>query len=90
MAQVRRGNGRAVDPEWMVSLQEAQAHYWRAVNRHQRTVEQLDHALSADGSVAKAHRAMALAVNELVRCQKVLVNLVQRQENLPSDGKRSV
>ena len=85
MAQIPRRNGSAdqVDRRWIVRLQEAQAHYWRAVKRHQRTVEQLEQAVSADRSVGKAHRAMALALGELVRYQKGLVNLVLGQENPP-------
>ena len=75
----RNGSTDEVEREWLARLQEAQARYWQAVERHQRTVEQLDQAVSerSDGSVATAHRAMALALDELARCQKVLVNLVQ-------------
>ena len=87
MARIRHRNGSVIDREWIVRLQEAQAHYWHAVERHQQTVEHLDQAVGerSDGSVASAHRAMGLALNELARYQKTLLNLVLDQENPPSD-----
>ena len=81
MAQVpcRNGSTDEVEREWLARLQKAQARYWQAVERHQQTMEQLDQAVSepSNSSTARAHRAMAPALDELVRCQKVLVNLVQ-------------
>jgi hypothetical protein len=78
-----------LDHHWRVRVQHTQAHYKRAVEQHQHMVDELDQALiePADGAlaVASARRAMALALNEVMRCQQVLLKLVLRQEMPPTE-----
>jgi hypothetical protein len=83
------GSFKRIEQEWFARVREAQANYKQAVEQNQRMVDESDQALieSADGSfaVAKARRAMALALNEVVRCQQVLEKLVLCQEMPPPD-----
>ena len=80
---------KEIEAEWLKRLEDAHAHYSHAVEYHQRMVEELDQWLTedVDGSfaVAKAKRAMALALNEVVRCQEILVDLVLRKNMPPQD-----
>ena len=66
--------------QWRTRLQEAQADYRQALEHQERLMQELDQALmeDVDGSfgAAKAHRAAALAFNELVKCQSTLVNVI--------------
>jgi hypothetical protein len=84
-----RKNLSGVEAHWRARVREAQAHYRDAFEQHRRMLEELDQALiePADGSfaVAEARRGMALALDQLVRSQKILVDLIQRRTVAPSD-----
>jgi len=78
-----------IEEHWRRCLVRAQSHYRQAFEQHLRMVAEMDEAQiePADGAfaIAKARRAMALALDEVVCCQKTLVNLVLNGE-LPPPG----
>lgn len=80
---------KQIQRQRVARVKEAQAHYWQALEHQERLIQELDQAVTeeVDGSFAVALelRATAFALNELVRRQEVLVNLVLRPEILPPD-----
>lgn len=84
---------REAEAHWRSRVLEAQEHYQHAFAQHQRIIKEFDQALieSAEGSlvIAKARRAMAAALNEVVRTQGVLTDLVLRKKMpCPEDDER--
>ena len=88
MAQIQYGKNFGATRQWLVQIIDAQAHYRKALDDHQRMVEELDQCLAdgATGSFRIARAMHAHAFNELVRRQELLVNLVLRDESLPVNG----
>ena len=78
-----------IEAEWRVRIQEAQGNYRQAVQYHQHMLEELDQRLldGPDGiyAVAKAKRAMVLAMHEILRREKILMDLVLRNSMPPED-----
>jgi hypothetical protein len=74
---------------WLLQFKRAQAHYWHALEHQQLMIAELDQALMEDvGSsfaVALSKRAEKLALDDVVRCQKILVDLVLRKNMPPQD-----
>ena len=83
------GGVKQIEQHWVARVKAAQAHYQHALEHQERMIEELDHALmeGVDDPVALAiaRRATALALNDLLRCEKVLVNLVLQPEIQPLD-----
>jgi hypothetical protein len=71
-------------------VQEAHAHHRQALTHQQQMMDELNKGLmeKVDGSfaLAQSKRAAKLALDDLVRCQKVLVNLILKK-NMPPDEK---
>ena len=80
MAQIpRRSVSLAtIEADWRTRLQEAQAQYGHALEHHQQTVEELAQCLAngADSCFEVVRAKHAVAFNELVRCEEILVDLL--------------
>jgi len=74
---------------WFARVKEAQAQYRYVEVQQHKLMEELNQALMehVDGSfaAAKAHRSTMFAFNELLRCEKILAELVLRKNMPPED-----
>jgi len=71
-----------IERQWFERVQEAQANYQQSLEHQKRTIEELNQALveDVDGSFALAQSSAArLALDDLVKRQGVLVDLVLRR-----------
>jgi len=79
---------KELEAEWLKRLQEAQAHHRHALKHQQQMMDELSKGLmeEVDGSfaLAQSKHAAKPALDDLVRCQEVLVDLVLRK-NMPPD-----
>jgi hypothetical protein len=77
-----------LEAEWLERLQAAHINHRKALDHQQRMMDDLDQALmkDVDGSftLVQSKHAAKVALDDLVRCQEVLVNLILR-ENMPPD-----
>ena len=70
------------EADWRLRLQNAQTHYWQALDRHQQAMEELNRCLDngANGQYEKARAKHDVAFDELLTLQKILTALVLRME----------
>ena len=80
MRHTKAVSSNGIERQWFERVRGAQAHYQQAFEYQQRMIERLNKALVEPASdthaVEQANRAAKLALNDLVKRQGVLVDLV--------------
>ena len=80
MGHTKAVSSNGIERQWFERVRGAQAHYQQALEHQQRMMEGLNKALTepADGTYAveQANHAAKRAIDDLVKCQGVLVDLV--------------
>jgi len=80
MRHTKTVGSNGIERQWFERVKGAQAHYQQAFEHQQRMIEGLNKALVEPASdthaVEQANRAARLALNDLVKRQRVLADLV--------------
>jgi len=80
---------RELEARWRLRLRKVRECYRHAIEQHQRMTRELDQKLVpvSDGAFAvlTARRARAMALNELVRVEKIWTQFVLKGQSPPPD-----